>query len=145
MTTTATMTARSRQRLGRMFDIALFAWGAASATVLVTNGLNDARQAPGWPRWLELTYLTGILLAVPALLLAGWAGSRLRKLGAVLDDERTRATHTRAMATALVGVLAAQLPFFFHIETASVAQGKFTVAAALLTYGAARLWFNRDA
>jgi hypothetical protein len=49
------------------------------------------------------------------------------------------------MAAALVGVLCAQLPFFFHVETASVAQAKFTVAAALLTYGTARLWFNRDA
>ncbi|HEX8629638.1 MAG TPA: hypothetical protein VF755_15840 [Catenuloplanes sp.] len=144
-TTTAVTTARSRQRLGRLVDVALFAWGAAAATVLVTNGLNDARQAPGWPRWLELTYLVGVLLAVPALLLAGWAKSRLKKLGAVLEDERTEATHTRSMATALVGVLAVQLPFFFRVETASVAQAKFTVAAALLTYGAARLWFNRDA
>lgn len=147
MMTTAATTARSRsrQRLGRLFDVALFAWGAAAATVLVTNGFNDARQAPGWPRWLELTYLAGVLLAVPALLVAGWAKTRLTKLGAVLDDERTEATHTRAMSIALVGVLAVQLPFFFRVETASVAHAKFTVAAALLTYGAARLWFNRDA
>ena len=145
MTPTASMTVRSRQRLGRTFDVALFAWGAASATALVTNGLNDVRQTPGWPRWLELIYLTGVLLAVPALLIAGWAKTRLTKAGAVLADERTEATHVRSMAAALVGVLSVQLPFFFHVETASVAHAKFTVAAALLTYGAARLWFNRDA
>lgn len=142
MTTT---TVQSRQRLGRLFDVALFAWGAASATALVANGVHDSRQAPGWPRWLELTYLLGVLLAAPALLAAGWAKTRLKKLGAVLADERTEATHTRAMAAALTGVLCVQVPFFFRVETASVAQAQFTVAAALLTYGAARLWLNRDA
>ena len=144
MTSSTWANAPSRRRLGRLFDIALFVWGAASAAVLVANGLNDARQEPGWPRWLELIYLAGVLLAVPALLVAGWAKTRLRKLGAVLADERTEATHLRATAVALVGVLCVQLPFFFHVETAAVAQAKFTVAGALVAYGAARLWFNRD-
>ncbi|MDI6104092.1 hypothetical protein QLQ12_36425 [Actinoplanes sp. NEAU-A12] len=138
-------TPNSRQRLGRLLDVALLAWGASSAVALLANGINDVRQAPGWPRWLELTYLVGVLLAVPALLVAYWAKSRLKQLGAVLDDEQTAATHTRSMAAALVGVLCVQLPFFFHVEIASVAQAKFTVAAALVTYGAARLWLNRDA
>ncbi|MBW3671884.1 MAG: GNAT family N-acetyltransferase, partial [Acidobacteria bacterium] len=40
----------------------------------------------------------------------------------LLADERTAATHLRATATALVGVLAVQVPFFFRVEVPSVAQ-----------------------
>ncbi|HYN97799.1 MAG TPA: hypothetical protein VES42_28500 [Pilimelia sp.] len=137
--------AGARRRTHRLFDVALFVWGTAAATTLVTNGINDARRAGGWPRALELTYLAAVIVAVPALLLAGWAKARLTRLGAVLADERTAASHTRSMAVALVGVTCVQLPFLFRVETPSVAQAKFTLAAALLSYGVARLWFNRDA
>lgn len=136
--------AKSRQRLGRLFDVALFTLGVAAATALVTNGFNDARQSTGWPRWLELLYLAGVLIAIPALIAAGWAKFRLRRLGAVIEDERTEATHLRSAAVALAAALCMQLPYFFRAETASVAQAKFTVAAALLAYGIARLWFSRD-
>ena len=137
-------TAPSRRRMHRLLDTAVFVWGAASAIVLITKAANDVRAQPGWPRGLELAYLLGVVVAVSALLVAGWAKARLRRLRAVLEDERTVATHVRSMATALVAVLGVQLPFFFHVETPSVAQAKFTIAAALLTYGAARLWFNRE-
>jgi uncharacterized membrane protein len=136
---------RTRRYTHRLFDVALFVWGAAAAVNLAATGANDARQAAGWPGWLELVYLCSFLVAVPALAVAGWAKVRLKRLGAVVEDERTADTHLRSMAAALVGVLAVQLPFFVRAETASVAQAKFTVAAALVTYGAARLWFNRDA
>ena len=137
--------ASSRRHTRRLFDVALFVWGAAAAVNLAATGANDARQAAGWPGWLELVYLCSFLLALPALAVAAWAKVRLKRLGAVVEDERTSETHLRSMAAALVGVLAVQLPFFFHAETPVVAQAKFTVAAALVTYGAARLWFNREA
>lgn len=139
------ISAGSRRRTQRLFDVALLIWGVASATVFAASAANDARQAAGWPRWLELIYLLAVIAAVPALATAGWAKARLRKMGAVLQDEWTAVTHVRSMAAGLVGVLAVQLPFFFHVETPSVAQAKLTVAAALVTYGAARLWFNREA
>lgn len=136
---------RTCRHTRRLFDVALFVWGAAAAVNLAATGANDARQAAGWLGWLELVYLCSFLLAVPALASAVWAKVRLKRLGAVVEDERTADTHLRSMAAALVGVLAVQLPFFFRAETPSVAQAKFTVAAALVTYGAARLWFNREA
>lgn len=135
----------SRRHIHRLLDVALFVWGVAAATVLVTKAVNDVRSGQGWPRWLELCYVVGVLVAVPSVLLAGWAKARLKRLGAVLQDERTDATHVRSLAAALVGVLCAQLPYFFHVDVPSVAQAQFTVAAALLTYGAARLWLNREA
>lgn len=134
----------TRRHIRRLFDAALFVWGVAAAVNLVTSGANDAREANGWPGWLELVYLSSLLLAVPALGAAVWAKARLKRLGTVVEDERTEHAHLSSMATALLGALAVQLPFFFHVETPSVAQAKFTVAAALVTYGAARLWFNRD-
>lgn len=137
--------APTRRHTRRLFDVTLFVWGAAAAVNLAATGANDARQAAGWPGWLELVYLSSLLLAVPALAMAGWAKVRLKRLGAVVEDERTADTHRRSLAAALVGVLVVQLPFFFRVETPSVAQAKFTVAAALVTYGAARLWFNREA
>ncbi len=135
---------RTRRHIRRLFDAALFVWGVAAAVNLVASGANDARQTNGWPGWLELVYLSSVLLAVPALGAAVWAKARLRRLGAVVEDERTAHTHLRSMATALLGALAVQAPFFFHAQTPSVAQAKFTVAATLMTYGAARLWFNRE-
>jgi uncharacterized membrane protein len=127
-----------------LFDVALFVWGAAAAVNLAATGAIDAQQSAGWPGWLELVYLCSFLLAVPALAVATWAKLRLKRLGAVVEDERTADTHLRSTAAALVGVLAVQLPFFFRVETPSAAQAKFTVAAALVVYGAARLWFNRE-
>jgi hypothetical protein len=145
MTSAPSASADTRQHARRLFDVALFVWGAAAAVNLAATGANDARQATGWPGWLELVYLCSFLVALPALAVAGWAKVRLRRLGAVVADEFTADTHLRSMAAALVGVLAVQLPFLFRVETPSVAQAKFTVAAALVTYGAARLWFNRGA
>ncbi|GIF42860.1 hypothetical protein [Actinoplanes xinjiangensis] len=132
-------------RTRRLFDVALFVWGAAAAVNLAATGANDARQSAGWPYWLELVYLCSFLLAVPALAVAAWAKRRLKRHGAVVEDERTVDTHLRSLAAALAGVLAVQLPYFFQVETPSAAQAKFTVAAALVVYGAARLWFNREA
>jgi hypothetical protein len=139
----STLTVRRHTR--RLSDVALFVWGAAAAVNLVATGANDADRTAGWPRWLELVYFCSFLLAVPALAMAVWARRRLKRLGAVIEDERTTDTHLRSMAAALGGVLAVQLPFLFRVETVSSAHAKLTVAAALLTYGAARLWFNRDA
>lgn len=127
-----------------LFDVALFVWGAAAAVNLAATGANDARRSAGWPGWLESVYLCSFLLALPALAVAVWAKLRLKRLGAVVADERTADTHLRSMAAALVGVLAVQVPFLLHAETPSVALAKFTAAAALMTYGAARLWFNRE-
>ncbi len=145
MASASPASARTRRHPRWLFDVALFAFGATAAANLAATGANDARQSAGWPGWLELVYLCSFLLAVPALAVAAWAKLRLKRLGAVVEDERTADTHLRSMAAALAGVLAVQLPFFFRVETPSVAQAKFTVAAALVTYGAARLWFNREA
>ncbi|TDB79124.1 MULTISPECIES: hypothetical protein [unclassified Micromonospora] len=137
--------ARSGRSFARLLDAATFVWGVAGATALVSKGAHDAGGQVGWPRWWELTYVTAVVVAGMALAVAGWAKWRARHAGAVLADERTAATHLRATAAALVGALAVQLPFFFRIEVPSVAQAQFTVAGALAAYGAARLWFNRDA
>jgi hypothetical protein len=135
----------TRARIHHLLDIALFVWGSATAASLVTSGIADARQSVPWPRSLDLAFAVAVVIAVPALLAAGWAKRRLRTLGAVLDDERTAVTHLRSLAAALGGTLAAQLPFFFHVELPAAAQAKLTVAAALVCYGAARLWLNREA
>ncbi len=133
------------RRMRRLFDLGLFLLGAAAAAALIAKGAHDARAGDGWPRWLELVYLAGILTAAAALLMAGFAKARLRSRRVVLDDERTADTHMRAMSGALLGVLAVQVPFFLRVQIASVAQAQFTVAAALLTYGTFRLWLNREA
>jgi hypothetical protein len=135
----------ARQRTGRLLDVALLVSAVAASVNLITSGVNDARQPAGWLSWLEVVYLCSFLLAVPALALVAWTKARLQRLGAVVEDERTADTHLRSMTAALIGVLAVQLPFFFSAETPSVAQAKFTVAAALVAYSAARLWFNREA
>ncbi|GIH73948.1 hypothetical protein [Planobispora longispora] len=128
-----------------MFDGALFAWGVAAAANLIAAGVNDARQSDVWPHWLELIYLLSFLLAIPALVVAVWAKATLKRMGAVVEDERTVITNRHASAVALGGALAAQAPYFFDVTTVSSAQAKFTVAAALVSYGAARLWLNREA
>lgn len=142
---TAPVFIRSRRQLHHLFDAALFVCGAAAATALVTKGIHDARPADAWPRWLELVYVVAVVLAVPALLAAGWAKLRLNRLGAVIDDERTAENHWRSTGAALAGVLLVQVPFFLRVEVSSLAQAQFTVAAGLLVYGAAWLWHNREA
>ncbi|HWH00506.1 MAG TPA: hypothetical protein VNV66_14545 [Pilimelia sp.] len=137
--------AAAARRMSRLFDTATFVWGAAGAAALVAKGLHDAGGGTDWPRWLELTYVSAVVVAAAALLLAGWARTRARRSGAVLVDERVTLTHLRATGAALVGALGVQLPFFFRVEVPSVAQAQFTVGAALIAYGAARLWLNRAA
>ncbi len=127
-----------------MFDAAVFVWGAASAATLVPGGVHDVQGGP-WPRWLDVLNAAAIVTAAVALLVAGWARLRLRRLQVITEDERTAQTHLRSCGAALVGVLVAQLPFLFHVEVPSVAHAKFTAAAALAAYGATRLWLNRDA
>jgi hypothetical protein len=131
--------------LHRVFDMAELVLGVAAATALVAKGAHDARTAGAWPRWLELTYVVAVLVAVPAVLVAAWARLRVRRHGIVIVDERTVGTHLQSMGVALIGVLAVQLPYFFRVEISSLAQAQFTVAAALVVYGVARLWFNREA
>ena len=134
-----------RARRSRLFDGALFAWGVAAAVNLVASGVNDAQPGDGWPQGLEPVYLLSFLLAVPALAVALWAKVTLKRMGVVVEDERTVSANRHASAVALSGALAVQLPYFFGLTTASAAQAKFTVAAALVSYGAARLWLNREA
>jgi hypothetical protein len=132
------------RRMHRLFDLTLFLFGVAAAVALVAKGVNDARAAEGWPQWLELLYAAAVLTAAGALTAATWTKTRLRKQRVVLDDERTADTHLRARSGALVGVLAVQVPFLVRVQVPSIAQAQFTVAAALLTYGAVRLWLNRE-
>jgi uncharacterized membrane protein len=139
-----TMSASSRRQLHRLSDVAVFVWGAAAATTLVISAVHDVRGG-AWPPRLDAAHGAAVIVAAVAVLAAGWARLRLRRLRAVLEDERTQGTHLRACATALSGALAVQLPFFFHVDVPSVAQAKLTVAATLVAYGAARLWLNRDA
>ena len=133
-----------RRRVHRVFDSAVFVWGVGAAATLVLTAVHDARGG-GWPRALDVAVGAAVTIAAVALLVGGWARLRLRSLHAVLEDERTRETHLRAGAAALMGALAVQLPFFFHLEVPSVVQAKLTVAAALAVYGTTRLWLNRDA
>lgn len=132
-------------RVERSFDVALFVGSLAAAAMLISKGINDIRGSDGWPGWLELVYVVSVMAVVSALVLAGWSKWKLARLTAATEDERTRATHTHATAAALGGALTVQLPFFFRVDVPSVAQAQFTVAAAVLTYGAIRLWLSRDA
>jgi uncharacterized membrane protein len=136
--------ASSRRSLQRVFDGAVCGWAAASAANLIIGAAHDV-QGGAWPTGLDVANAASIVVAVVALASAGWARLRLRRLRAVMEDERTQETHLRACAAALLGALAAQLPFFFHVEIPSVAHAKLTVAAALAGYGTTRLWLNRDA
>jgi hypothetical protein len=139
-----TVSADSRRRLRRLFDVAVFVWGAAAATTLLIGATHDVRGG-AWPTGLDVAYGAAVIVAAVAVLGAGWARLRLRSLRAVLEDERTQETHLRSCTTALFGALAVQLPFFFHVDVPSVAQAKLTVATTLATYGVTRLWLNRDA
>ncbi|MFI6507254.1 hypothetical protein ACIBCT_06595 [Streptosporangium sp. NPDC050855] len=135
----------ARARRSRLFDGALFTWGVAAAVNLTATGVHDAQQGGDWPSGLELAYLLSFLLAVPALAVAVWAKVTLKRMGAVVEDERTVSANRHASTIALSGALAAQLPYFFDVTTTSGAQAKFTIAAALVSYGAARLWLTREA
>lgn len=97
-----------------------------------------------WPRWLELTYLTTLLVWVTAFALALFARSRLRKEAGrpVLGDERTASVFMRAHQVALVVVLLTQVPFFVvHIPTQALAQ--LTVTTAVVALFAAYAWLDR--
>ena len=139
-----TVLAGSRRQLHRLFDIAVFVWGAATATMLVIGATHDI-QGGAWPPRLDAAQGVAVIVAGVAVLTAGWAWLRLRRLRAVLEDERTADTYLRCCTAALTGALAVQLPFFFHVQVPSMAQAKLTVAATLAVYGAAQLWLNRDA
>ncbi len=93
---------------------------------------------------MKPVYPLSFLMAVPALAMAVWAKVTLKRMGAVVEDERTTSTSRHASSIALSGAPAAQLPYFFGVTTVSGAQAKFTVAEALVSHGAARLWFNRE-
>jgi hypothetical protein len=142
---TGSVAAHSGRGFVRLFHAATVVWGMTGAAALVAKGVHDARAGGAWPRWLELVYVSAVIVAVAALAAAGWAGWRARRVGAVIDDERTAATRLRSTAAALSGALAVQLPFFFRAEVPSIAQAQFTVAGALAAYGAARLWLDRAA
>jgi small basic protein len=139
-----TVLAGSRRQLHRLFDIAVFVWGAATATMLAISAAHDIQGGP-WPPALDAAHGVAVIVAGVAALSAGWARLRLRKLRAVLEDERTADTYLRCCTAALIGALTVQLPFLFDVQTPSVAQAKMTLAAALAVYGAAQLWLNRDA
>ncbi|WP_117210875.1 hypothetical protein [Allorhizocola rhizosphaerae] len=130
--------------VSRLYDGALFAWGAAAASALAAKGIHDVRATDGWPRGLELAYAAAVVVAVVSVVLAGVLKLRLRARGTVLADEGTADTHRRSMAAATYGALTVQLPFFFGVQVSSIAQAQFTVAGALLCYGAARLWLGRE-
>ncbi|MEV4641257.1 hypothetical protein AB0J80_28335 [Actinoplanes sp. NPDC049548] len=140
----AAMVMDPRRRAHRVFDTAVFLWGTAGAVTLVIGAVQDIRGG-AWPLPLDVVNGVAVCVAVLALAVAGAAWLRLRSLRAVVEDERTRETHLRSSTAALLGTLAVQLPFFFHVSVPSVAQAKLTVAAALTVYGATRWWLNRDA
>lgn len=139
-----TVLAGSRRQLHRMFDVAVFVWGAATAMMLAISAAHDIQGGP-WPSALDAAHGVAVIVAGVAVLAAGWARLRLRRQRAVLEDERTADTYLRCCTAALIGALAVQLPFIFHVQAPSVAQAKLTLAAALAFYGAAQLWLNRDA
>ena len=97
-----------------------------------------------WPRWLELTYLTTLVVWVTAFVLALLVRSRLRKAAGrpILGDERTATVFMRAHQVALVVVLLAQVPFFVvPIPTQALAQ--LTVTTAVVVLFAAYAWLDR--
>lgn len=100
--------------------------------------------AAAWPRWLELTYLTTLLVWVTAFALALYARSQLRRAAGrpALGDERTAAVLMRAHQVALVAVLLTQVPFFVvSIPTPALAQ--LTVTTAIVVLFAAYAWLDR--
>lgn len=123
---------------------AVLVCGAAAATTFVVGAVHDI-EGGAWPRWLDLINAGAIVVALVALLAAGWARLKLRRLRAVTEDERTAHTHLQSCAAALFAAIAVQMPFLFRVDVPSMAQAKFTIAASMSAYGIARLWFNRDA
>jgi hypothetical protein len=97
-----------------------------------------------WPRGLELTYLTTLLVWVTAFVLALVARSRIRRAAGrpILGDERTAAVFMQAHQVALLVVVLAQVPFFVvTIPTPALAQ--LTVTTAVVVLFAAYAWLDR--
>ena len=104
----------------------------------------QARGGAAWPRWLELTHLTALLVWVTAFGLTLVAHARARKAfdRRVLGDERTATLLLRAHQVALVVVMLAQVPFFLiAIPTPALAQ--LTVTTAVVVLYSAYAWLDR--
>jgi hypothetical protein len=97
-----------------------------------------------WPRWLELIYITGLVVWVTGFTVTLWVRSRLRRalIQPVLGDERTSAVFLRAHQAALVVVLLAQVPFFV-ISVPAQALAQLTVTTAIVALFAAYAWLDR--
>ena len=114
---------------------------AVHAAAWITHQIGGAED---WPRWLELTYLTALLVWVGAFALALYARSRLRKAAGrpILGDERTAAVFLRAHQVSLLVVVLTQVPFFVvTIPTQALAQ--LTVTTAIVVLFAAYAWLDR--
>ena len=100
--------------------------------------------ATAWPRWLELTYLTTLLVWVTAFVLALVARSRLRRAAGrpILGDERTAAVFLRAHQVAMVIVLVMQVPFFV-VPIPAPALAQLTVTTAVVALFAVYAWLDR--
>lgn len=114
---------------------------AVHAAAWIAHQIGGAAE---WPRWLELTYLTALLVWLLAFALALYARSRLRMAAGrpILGDERTAAVFMRAHQVALLVVVLTQVPFFVvSIPTQALAQ--LTVTTAIVVLFATYAWLDR--
>lgn len=97
-----------------------------------------------WPRWLELTYVTGLVVWVTAFIVTLLVRSRLRRASnqPVLGDERTSAVLMRAHQAALVVVVLAQVPFFV-VAIPAPALAQLTVTTAVVALFSSYAWLDR--
>jgi hypothetical protein len=101
-------------------------------------------QGGAWPRWLELTYLGGLVVWVSGFLLTLLARSRMRRASRSrpVGDERTDALFIRAHQIALVVVLLAQAPFFFLTVPVQVL-AQLTVTTGVVALFGSYAWLDR--
>ncbi len=106
--------------------------------------LHQLEGGATWPRWLELTYPSTLVVWVGALLLTRVIRSRLRKAAgrAVLGDERTAVLFTRAHQVALVVVVLVQIPFFV-LSIPAQALAQLTITTAIVALFVAYTWLDR--
>jgi hypothetical protein len=96
-----------------------------------------------WARWLELTYLTALVVWLGSFLVVLLVRKRLsRRSREPLSDERTAELFLRAHRVALIVVLLAQIPFFFVQVPANVV-AQVTATTAVVALFASYAWLDR--
>jgi hypothetical protein len=124
--------------------VGLVAVTVVAYAVLTISWIVHEVNGGAWARWLELTYLVGLIVWLGGFALTLVVRKWLRQAEprTVIGDERTGALFLRAHQLSLVTVVLAQVPFFFIAVPAQVL-AQFTVTTAVVSLFAMYAWLDR--